>query len=90
MQIICDDLKFKDRQSDPQYVMLNSRLKQEKKKKKNLAPIFKLKENKHSTKEKKTSKFNEKYKERIESIKTSEDKRMDNLRKEIEREMQGK
>ena len=90
VQIICDDLKFKDRQSDPQYVMLNSRLKQEKKKRKNIAPIFKLKETnkKHNAKtEKKTSKFNEKYKERIESIKTSEDKRMDNLRKEIEKEM---
>ncbi len=91
VQIICDDLKFKDRQSDPQYVMLNSRLKQEKKKRKNVSPIFKLKENnkKGNTKvEKRTSKFNEKYKERIESIKTSEDKRLDNLRKEIEKEMQ--
>ena len=28
VQIICDDLKFKDKQNDPQYVMLNSRLKE--------------------------------------------------------------
>ena len=90
VQIICDDLKFKDRQSDPQYVMLNSRLKQEKKKKKNVVPIFKIKEDskKQNKAEKKTSKFNEKYKERIESIKTSEEKRLDNLRKEIEREIE--
>ncbi len=90
VQIICDDLKFKDKQSDPQYVMLNARLKEEKRRKKNTQPIFKLKETNNISKEKKPSKFSEKYKERIQSIKTSDDKRLDNLRKEIEREMNEK
>lgn len=86
IQIICDDLKFKDRQNDPEYVMLNSRLKEEKRRKKNTKPIFKVKEKKQKTTNKnhtrKTSKFNEKYKERIESIKTSDEKRIENLKKE--------
>lgn len=74
IQIICDDLKFKDKQNDPQYVMLNSRLKQEKKRKKNARPIFDINKKKRINKhEKRTSKFNEKYKERIESIKTSDE-----------------
>ena len=74
IQIICDDLKFKDKQNDPEYVMLNSRLKQEKKRKKNARPIFNTNKKKNTNKhQKRTSKFNEKYKERIESIKTSEE-----------------
>lgn len=74
IQIICDDLKFKDKQNDPEYVMLNSRLKQEKKRKKNARPIFKINSKKHKTKhEKRISKFSEKYKERVESIKTSDE-----------------
>lgn len=84
IQIICDDLKFKDKQNDPEYIMLNSRLKEEKRRKKNTKPIFnvKPKSKKNTTnKVKKTSKFNEKYKERIESIKTSEEKRIENLKK---------
>lgn len=76
IQIICDDLKFKDKQNDPEYIMLNSRLKQEKKRKKNVRPIFKVKnsnKNNNTKRERKTSKFNIKYKERIESIKTSDE-----------------
>lgn len=74
IQIICDDLKFKDKQNDPEYVMLNSRLKQEKKRKKNARPIFDINKKKHTNKhEKRISKFNEKYKERVESIKTSDE-----------------
>ncbi|MCI8353357.1 MAG: YvcK family protein [Clostridia bacterium] len=81
IQIICDDLKFKDKQNEPEYIMLNSRLKEEKKRKKNLRPVFKVNNSnkKHSTKRvKKTSKFNEKYKERVESIKTSDKKKIEN------------
>jgi len=74
IQIICDDLKFRDKQNDPEYVMLNSRLKQEKKRKKNARPIFDINKKKHTNKhEKRISKFNEKYKERVESIKTSDE-----------------
>ncbi|MCI9015655.1 MAG: YvcK family protein [Clostridia bacterium] len=81
-QIICDDLKFKDKQNDPQYIMLKTRLKEEKMKKKNLQPIFKVKQNsKHDKEEKKESKFNLKYKDRIESIQTSEERRIENRSK---------
>lgn len=83
IQIICDDLRFKDKQNDPQYIMLNSRLKEEKKRKRNTKPIFnvkKKKNNKKSTHMKKTSKFSEKYKDRIESIQTSDEKRKENLK----------
>lgn len=85
IDIICDDLKFKDKQYDPQYVMLNSRLKQQKKARKNLKPIFKTEKSKKYEETKRTSKFNEKYKERIESIKTSDKKTKEN-RKRVERE----
>lgn len=83
IQIICDDLKFKDKQNEPQYIMLNTRLKEEKRRKKNTKPILKTKEKEKKTSarhEKKTSKFNEKYKERIESIKTSDEKRLENIK----------
>lgn len=81
VQIICDDLKFKDKQNDPQYVMLNSRLKEQKRRKKNTKPIFKTKKkasitSKHAAK--KNSKFAEKYKERIKSIKNSDKKKIEN------------
>lgn len=84
IQIICDDLRFKDKQNDPQYIMLNSRLKEEKKRKKNRKPIFKVKDTnkvKKQNKPRKQSKFNEKYKERIKSIQTSDEKRKEKLRK---------
>ena len=71
IQLICDDLKFKDMQNDTKYVLLNDRLKQAKKS---------LKQNKkkdifRKTKQQKPkgeSKFARKYKERIESIQESE------------------
>lgn len=94
VQIICDDLKFKDKQNDPQYIMLNSRLKEEKKRKKNAKPIYKVKEEKIATdkekKNKKTSKFNTKYKERIESIQTSDEKRLENQKQMQEQEKEEK
>jgi uncharacterized cofD-like protein len=91
IQIICDDLKYKDMQNDPQYIMLNSRLKEEKKLKK----IAKTKDNattkkhmktKKSSKpvkkeKKRTSKFSTKYKDRIESIQTSDEKKIENQKK---------
>ena len=71
IQLICDDLKFKDMQNDTKYVLLNDRLKQAKKS---------LKQNKKNDNFRKTkkqkpkgeSKFARKYKERIESIQESE------------------
>ena len=89
IDIICDDLKYKDKQYDPQYVMLNSRLKQQKKASKNLKPIFKTDKTKNNDDSKKTSKFNEKYKDRIVSIKTSDFTTTENRRK-AEREYKNK
>ena len=85
IQIICDDLKYRDMQNDQQYIMLNSRLKEEKKLKKNTKKTInktKPKQEKTKTKhEKRTSKFSAKYKDRIESIQTSDKKREENLKK---------
>ena len=61
MELICDDMKFRDMQNDTQYMMLDSRIKDTNKK---------LKKNKKK-KEKHSSKFFEKYNERIVSIQES-------------------
>ncbi len=61
MELICDDMKFRDMQNDTQYMMLDSRIKDTNKK---------LKKNKKN-KEKHSSKFFEKYNERIVSIQES-------------------
>ncbi len=71
IQLICDDLKFKDMQNDTKYVLLNDRLKQAKK----LLKQSKRNDNMRKTKKQKPkgeSKFAKKYKERIESIQESE------------------
>ena len=77
--LICDDLKYQDKESDPEYMMLNAKLqsdkrinklKKEKKKadkkamKKGIDPNAKKKKGKQS-------KFSSKYSERIKSIKES-------------------
>ncbi len=77
IQLICDELKFEDMQNDSQYMLLNSRLKEtkrelkkrEKKEKKFRESGKKPFERKPQTEK---SKFNEKYKDRIESIKDSD------------------
>ena len=76
IQLICEDMKFRDMQNDAQYVMLNERAKENKKNlKQNNKKVSKnkVKENKNKN-AKKGTKFAEKYKERIESIKESDKK----------------
>ncbi|MBE5813478.1 MAG: uridine diphosphate-N-acetylglucosamine-binding protein YvcK [Clostridiales bacterium] len=71
IQLICDDLKFRDMQNDTKYVLLNDRLKEAKR---NLK-TSKKNDNMRKTKKKKPkgqSRFFEKYSERIESIKESD------------------
>ncbi len=71
IQLICDDLKFRDMQNDTKYVLLNDRLKEAKKS---------LKENKKNEtfrrpkkkEPKEGSKFTQKYKDRMESIQEAE------------------
>ena len=72
IKIICDDLKFKDRQNDPEYMMMNSKLKADKEI---------IKENKRKSKNKKSgdekkykSKFANKYKTRMDSIKYADER----------------
>lgn len=67
VELICEDLKFKDMQNNPEYMILNNRLKFKKKA---------IKENKNGKREDsdKKSKFFEKYQARIKSIKESDEK----------------
>ena len=75
IEIICDDLKYKDKQNDPQYLMMNSKLQSDKR----IEKIKKLsnKNNKKIDKEdksKRKSKFSSKYSDRIASIKEADEK----------------
>ena len=80
--LICNDLKFQDKENDPEYVMLNAKLKSDKrinKLKKEKAKIDKKARKKGidpnaKKKSTKQSKFSSKYSERIKSIKESEEK----------------
>ena len=94
IELVCDDMRFKNQHNDPKYVMLNTKMREEKdklrreKKAKKLAKKPELKEAKKQRKhEKRTeSKFNSKYKERIKSIQESDLKRKQNLRREKEKQ----
>ena len=75
IELICDDLKFKDMQNDTQYVLLNDKLKGAKKTMKASAKeIAKEREKKKQPRKdtNKKSKFYKKYQERIESIQEAE------------------
>ena len=72
VELICEDLKFKDMQNNPEYMILNNRLKFKKKKikEKNKNKIGK----ENNGEEEKRSKFFDKYEERIKSIRASDKK----------------
>ena len=83
IKLICNDLKYEDRENDPEYVMLNAKLKsdkrinkikkiQSKEKKKKSNKNQKTTQSKHS--KTRQSKFSNKYSERIKSIKESDEK----------------
>ena len=79
IELICEDLKFKDMQNNPEYMILNNRLKFKKKKiNKERKSIKNEGSNKSSNfkddKGDKKSKFFDKYQERIKSIRESEEK----------------
>lgn len=86
IDLICDDLRFKEQQYDPKFVMLSTKLKNKKKvtKTKNKVKKDKIKfaekEQKIRDGKRRKSKFNSKYKDRIESIQTSDERRLENLR----------
>ena len=79
--LICDDLKYQDKQNDPQYLMLNTKLREEKrinKIKKKMAKKEQLKAQGKLAKREKDwkgkSKFSNKYSERIKSIREADKK----------------
>lgn len=83
IEIICDDLRFKDEQNDPKYVMLHTKLREEKKINKESKKIQRIKQRKSEkapkakrmTDKKNVSKFSSKYKDRIQSIQESDFRR---------------
>ena len=78
IELICDDLKYQDKQNDPQYLMLNTKLREEKR----IGKIQKsMKRREKRGKEgrpvkvpKGKSKFRNKYSERIQSIREADEK----------------
>ena len=77
IELICDDLKYQDKQNDPQYLMLNTKLQEEKRINKKKKAMEKRNRNGKKPKEKHVrgkSKFSNKYSERIASIKEADEK----------------
>ena len=80
IELICDDLRYQDKQNDPQYLMLNNKLREDKrinKVKKQMKKDAKKGKNdnkKSGKRTKRNSKFANKYSERIESIKKADEK----------------
>ena len=74
--LICDDLKYQDKQNDPQFLMLNNKLREDKrinKIKKQMAKDAKKNKKTNKDKHKKNSKFSNKYSDRIQSIKQADE-----------------
>lgn len=87
IELICDDLRYQDKENDPQYLMMNSKLKADKqiiKKKKADAKAQKKGKEKPINRGK--SKFSNKYSERIASIRDSEEL-SDRKKRQIEKMM---
>lgn len=88
IELICEDLKFKDMQNNPKYVRMNQKLQEHTQKRKAKTKI----KNKNKKLERRTnnkarrmdnqkkSKFSSKYNERIKSIKNSEETRQENIK----------
>ena len=88
IELICEDLKFKDMQNNPQYIRMNKKLQanEEKRRQKTKLKTKKKRIEKKANKkarrmdDRRKSKFNSKYNERIKSIKNSEETRQENIR----------
>lgn len=91
IELICDDLKYQDKQNDPQYLMLNTKLREEKrinKIKKNMKKQAKKgvsTKNKIEKKRRGKSKFSNKYQDRIASIREADEKARRKTEKEESR-----
>ena len=87
IELICDDLKYQDKQNDPQYMMLNTKLREEKRINKIKREMEKKAKKGKGSKNKEIrkrgkSKFSNKYSERIASIREADAKAMKKLEKE--------
>ena len=82
IQVICDDLKYMDKQNDPEYMMMNSKLKADKAINKKKKRAMKDNTNKKTSKVG-NSKFATKYQDRIKSIKDT-NKNIEKKKKIIE------
>ena len=76
IELVCEDMKFRDLENDTRYIMMNSRLKKTKKKLKETTNTKSEKTKKQKPERRGSSKFAMKYQERIQSIKTSDEKAM--------------
>ena len=76
IELVCEDMKFRDMENDTRYIMMNSKLKKTKKKLKETTNTKSEKTRKHSVERRGSSKFAMKYQDRIQSIKTSDEKAM--------------
>ena len=83
IQVICDDLKYMDKQNDPEYMMMNSKLKADKVINKRKKRAMKTKTNCKKKEKVGNSKFAAKYQERIKSIKDT-NKNIEKKKKAIE------
>ena len=83
IQVICDDLKYMDKQNDPEYMMMNSKLKADKAINKKKKQTMKDKANGKKKERVGNSKFALKYQERIKSIKNN-NKNIEKKKKTIE------
>ena len=74
IKMICDDLKYQDKQNEPEYILMNSKLQADKEiTKENKRKAKNKKEKNKKSSEKQKSKFASKYSDRIESIKHSDE-----------------
>lgn len=92
IELICNDLKYQDKQNDPQYMLLNSKLQSDKrinkiknKQEKNRKRHKKNPDMQSAKHKGKRSKFSSKYQERILSIKES-DKKVKEAEKKAQKE----
>ena len=78
IELICDDLKYQDKQNDPQFLMLNTKLREEtriNKIKKSMKKKEKSGKNSKKANDKRLkSKFSSKYSDRIASIRQADEK----------------
>ncbi len=89
MEFICNDLKFKNKQTETQYVLLNTKLRDKKKTDKKVRKTERkvkgnnklIKKHEKGKRLKRTSKFQNKYRDRISSIKHTEENTAENRKK---------